>query len=229
MFTHFHVHTEYSLLDGHSRISELVARAKELGMKALAITDHGTLYGTVDFYSECKEAGIKPIIGCELYVAQASRHSKAPKDKTYYHLTVLAKNNRGYQNLVQLVTLANLEGFYYKPRVDRELLEKYGEGMVVLSGCPSGEIPRLLAQGQMEEAKEVARWYNGVFDDYFLEIQRHENIEELPAVNAALVDMSREMGIPLVATNDNHYTLKEDARFQDVLICLQTSTTLDGW
>jgi len=227
MFTHFHVHTEYSLLDGHSRPPELVARAKALGMEALAITDHGTLYGTVDFYSECKEAGIKPIIGCELYVAQASRHSKTPKDKTYYHLTVLAKNNRGYQNLVQLVTLANLEGFYYKPRVDRELLEKYNEGLVVLSGCPSGEIPRLLAQGQMDEAKEVARWYNGVFDDYFLEVQRHDNIEELPAVNAALVDMSREMGIPLVATNDNHYTLKEDARFQDVLICLQTSTTLD--
>ena len=227
MFTHFHVHTEYSLLDGHSRIPELVARAKALGMEALAITDHGTLYGIVDFYSGCKEAGIKPIIGCELYVAPASRHSKTPKDKAYYHLTVLAKNNRGYQNLIQLVTLANLEGFYYKPRVDRELLEKYNEGLVVLSGCPSGEIPRLLAQGQMDEAKEVARWYSEVFDDYFLEIQRHDNIEGLPAVNAALVDMSREMGIPLVATNDNHYTLKEDARFQDVLICLQTSTTLD--
>lgn len=227
MFTHLHVHTEYSLLDGLSRIPQVVARAKEMGMDALAITDHGAMYGVVEFYSQCKEAGIKPIIGCELYVAPESRHSKTAKDKTYYHLTVLAKNSQGYRNLIQLVTKSNLEGFYYRPRVDKEILEEHREGLVVLSGCPSGEIPRLIAAGQLEEAKQTALWYKATFPDFFLELQRHDNISGLPAINAALIDMSRELGIPLVATNDSHYTTKEEAHYQDVLICLQTSSVLD--
>ena len=147
MFTHLHVHTEYSLLDGLSRIKPLVTRAKTLGMDALAITDHGSMYGAIEFYNECRTQGIKPIIGCELYVAQKSRHDKTNVDKTPYHITVLSKNNEGYGNLIHLVTKAHVEGFYYKPRVDRELLEQYHEGLVVLSGCPSGEVPGLISQG----------------------------------------------------------------------------------
>ena len=226
MFTHLHVHTEYSLLDGLSRIPRLVARAKELGMKALAITDHGALYGVVEFYSQCRDAGVKPIIGCELYVAPGSRHGRTPQDKSPYHLTVLARNDRGYRNLIKLVSLANLEGFYYRPRVDRELLQQCHEGLICLSGCPSGEIPRLITQRRLEEAKEVARWYKELFGDFFLELQRHENMEELPTINQALVDISKELGIPLVATNDCHYTVKEEAPFQDVLMCIQTGSTI---
>ena len=226
MFTHLHVHTEYSLLDGLARIPQLVTRAKELGMDALAITDHGALYGVIDFYSQCREAGIKPIIGCEVYVAPNGRESRSSEDKRPRHLTLLAKSKQGYLNLIQLVTRANLEGFYYRPRVDKELLQQYHEGLVALSGCPSGEIPRLISQGSIAEAKETARWYKDLFGDFFLELQRHENVEGLPAINEALIGMSQELGIPLVATNDCHYTLKEEAPFQDVLLCLQTGTTI---
>jgi len=226
MFTHLHVHTEYSLLDGLARIPQLVARARVLGMDALAITDHGAMYGVIDFYSQCREAGIKPIIGCELYVAPNGRGSKTAKDKRPYHLTVLAKNNQGYLNLIQLVTRANLEGFYYRPRVDKELLQQYHQGLVALSGCRSGEIPRLISEGSTDQAREMAHWYKELFGDFFLELQRHENLEGLPAINEALAGMSRELGIPLVATNDCHYTLQEEAPFQDVLLCLQTGTTI---
>ena len=165
LFTHLHVHTEFSLLDGLSRIEPLVRRAKEQGMNSLAITDHGGLYGAIDFYKTAKSVGIKPIIGCEIYVAPGSRHDKRPEEKSPYHLTVLAKNLSGYQNLVKLVTDSNLEGFYYKPRVDRELLERHHDGLVVLSGCPSGEVPRLLSQGLKEEAKDAALWYKELFGD----------------------------------------------------------------
>ena len=226
MFTHLHVHTEYSLLDGLSRIGPLVQRTRELGMASLAITDHGALYGAIEFYTECQNAGIKPIIGCEVYVAQGSRHSKTPADKSPYHLTLLATDNTGYRNLIQLVTRAHLEGFYYKPRIDHELLEAHHKGLVALSGCPTGEIPRLLLEGREADAKRQALWYREVFGDFYLEIQRHEHVPDLDRVNSALVPMSRELDIPLVLTNDAHYVERRDAPIQDLLICIHTNTNV---
>ena len=226
-FVHLHVHTEYSMLDGLSRIPSLVQRAKELGMDSLAITDHGGLYGAVEFYSECINAGIKPIIGCEIYVAAGSRTSKGHGDKSPYHLTLLARNNTGYRNLIQLVSKAHLEGFYYKPRVDRELLEQYGQGIIALSGCPSAEVPQLLVQGRIDEAKEAAVWHNRTFDGYYLELQAHEHIPHLDVMNQALISLSEEIGIPLILTNDSHYTLREDAPIQDLLICIHTNTNVN--
>ena len=228
MFAHLHVHTEYSLLDGLSRIEPLVARAKELGMDSLAITDHGSLYGIVDFYRAAKAAGIKPIIGCEIYVAYGSRHSREPGDKSQYHLTVLAKNNVGYQNLLKLVSKAHLEGFYYKPRVDRDLLQQYADGLIVLSGCPSGEVPSLIAQGRLDDAKEAAAWYNDLFDDYYLELMEHGGVDELPAINNGLTQLHSELGIPLAATNDSHYVTREEAVLQDILLCIQTNTNVEN-
>jgi DNA polymerase-3 subunit alpha len=228
VFTHLHVHTEYSLLDGLCQIPPMVQQAKKLGMQALAMTDHGGLYDAVEFYQACKEAGIKPIIGCELYVAKDSRHSKAAGDKQPYHLVALAKNNTGYQNLMQLVSKAHLEGFYYKPRVDRELLEKHREGLIILSACLNGEVARLLSEGFKQEAYDVARWYKQTFGpDYYVELQRHDRLEELERVNAQLLALARELDIPLVATNDFHYLHREDAPIQDVLICIHTSTTVN--
>ena len=228
MFTHLHVHTEYSLLDGLSRIPKLVRQAKELGMDALAITDHGSLYGVVEFYNECKEAGIKPIIGCEVYAAQGSRHDRGPSERSPYHMTVLARNNTGYHNLIKLVTQAHLEGHYYKPRIDKELLEQYHEGLIVLSGCPTAEVPRLITDGRMDDAREAALWYKGLLGDggFYLELQRHEHVPELPALNIALVELGKELDIPLVATNDCHYVHKADHSLQDVLICIHTGTTV---
>ena len=226
MFTHLHVHTEYSMLDGLSRLDPLVLRAKELGMDSLAITDHGGLYGAINFYRSAKNAGVKPIIGCEMYVAPESRHSRRPGDKSPYHMTVLAKNNRGYQNLVKLVSKAQLEGFYYKPRVDRELLEEYHEGLVVLSGCPSGEVPRLISQGRMDEAKATASWYRELFGDYYLELMEHGEIPELPGINKGLMELHKTLEIPVVATNDSHYTSREEAPLQDILICIHTNTNI---
>ena len=229
MFTHLHVHTEYSLLDGLSHIPQLVQRAKELGMDSLAITDHGNLYGVVEFFTEAKAAGINPIIGCELYAAQTSRHGKTNADRSPYHLTVLARDNTGYHNLIQLATLAHLEGFYYKPRVDRELLARYAQGLIVLSGCPNSELSRLILDGNIAEADRAARWHQETFgaENFFLEIQRHTNIPELDVLNPALLEMSRRLGIPLVATNDGHYTHREEAPLQDVLICIQTNTNIN--
>ncbi|MBI4232862.1 MAG: DNA polymerase III subunit alpha, partial [Chloroflexi bacterium] len=227
MFTHLHVHSEYSLLDGLSRIPSLVRRCRELGMDALALTDHGSLYGAVDFYSECKEVGVKPIIGCELYVAQGSYQSRTPADKSPYHLTVLAQDNAGYHNLIQLVTRANLEGFYYRPRVDRELLEKHAQGLVVLSGCLNAQLPRLILEERLDEARKVAAWHREVFGDgYFLEMQDHPGAPHLQQVNRELLALSRELGIPAVATNDSHYTFQEESSLQDILICIHTSTTV---
>ena len=225
-FTHLHVHTEYSLLDGLSRIGPLVQRAKELGMDSLAITDHGALHGAVDFYSQCRDAGIKPIIGCEVYVADGSRHSKTAADRSPYHLTLLAKNETGYRNLIQLVTKAHLEGFYYKPRIDRELIEAHHSGLIALSGCPTAEVPRRIIEGRMEEAQERARWFKEVFTDYYLEIQHHEHIPDLEPLNRGLVSMGRELEIPLVLTNDCHYVRQEDASIQDLLICIHTNTNI---
>ena len=228
MFTHLHVHTEYSLLDGVSRIPKLVGQAREMRMDALAITDHGSLYGLVEFYSQCLEAGIKPILGCEVYVAHASRHDKGPSERSPFHLTVLAKDNRGYQNLMRLVTQAHLEGHYYRPRIDRELLEQYHEGLIALSGCPTAEIPRLIAESRLQDAREAAIWYKDLLGEngFFLELQRHAHVPELPTINEALVELGRELDIPLVVTNDCHYVQREDSSLQDVLICIHTNTTI---
>ena len=227
MFTHLHLHTEYSLIDGLSNIPLLIERAKALGMTSLAITDHGNVHGIVDFYIQCKEAGIKPIIGCELYVAIESRHLKNTNEKSPYHLTVICKNNVGYKNLLQLITKANVEGFYYKPRIDRELLEEHKEGLIILSGCPQGDIPRLLIDGNYEEAKEVSGWFQATFENFYLEIQRHEGIPLLEPLNAGLLKLNQELGIPLVATNDLHYVCKDDAYAHDVLLCIRTNTTIE--
>jgi DNA polymerase-3 subunit alpha len=225
MFTHLHVHTEYSLLDGMCSISKLVARAKELGMNSLAITDHGVMYGVIEFYQAAKEAGIKPIIGCEIYIATGSRLSKNAGDRNNYHLLLLAKNQTGYQNLIQLTTKAHLEGFYYKPRVDKELLEQYKEGLVALSACGSGELSQLILNGRYVEAKQAALWYQKTYGDFYLEIMRHP-IPELEAVNKYLVQMGAELNIPIVATNDTHYVNREDASAHDLLLCIGTNTTI---
>jgi len=224
-FVHLHVHTEFSLLDGMCRVTELVARAKELGMDSLAITDHGGLHGVVDFYIAAKAAGIKPIIGCETYVAPGDRRGRAPSDKFHNHVTLLARNEKGYNNLIQLITAANVEGFYYKPRVDRELLARYRDGLIALSGCAHGDIPRLIVANRMDDARQTARWYRENFEHFYLEIQRNP-IPEMEQLNSGLVALSREMGIPLVATNDVHYVLKEDAPAQELLLCIQTNTTI---
>ena len=226
-FTHLHVHTEYSMLDGISRIPELVTQTANLGMSALAMTDHGTLYGAVDFYSACIEAGIKPIIGCEVYMARGSRLERSGSERSPHHLVLLARDNTGYRNLMQLVTLAHTEGFYYKPRIDREILEQYRGGLIALSGCPSAEVPELIADGNFDEAKRVANWYRDLFGDgYFLELQRHEHVPQLSEINDGLVRMSREMDLPLVVTNDAHYVHQADSPLQDVYICIQTNTNI---
>ena len=227
LFTHLHTHTEYSMLDGLSRIEPLVNRCVELGMDSLAITDHGGLYGAIDFYQAATAAGIRPIIGSEMYVARRSRFDRTPDDKERYHLTVLAKNDVGYHNLIKLVTKANLEGYYYKPRVDRELLEQYHDGLIVLSGCPSGEVPQLIAQGRTAEAKATAAWYHERFPEYHFELMRHEGVADLPMINAGLIELHRDTGIPLVATNDSHYTMPDEHRFHDILLAIQTNTNVN--
>ncbi|MBL7125058.1 MAG: DNA polymerase III subunit alpha [Dehalococcoidales bacterium] len=225
MFTHLHVHTEYSLLDGMCRIPQLVERAGELGMDSLAITDHGAMYGAIEFYLAAKEAGIKPIIGCEVYVALNSRFSRDASDKSSYHLVLLAKNQTGYRNLIQLTTKAQLEGFYYKPRVDKELLEQHHQGLIAFSGCVAGEVPRLTLEGRLQEAKQAALWYKQTFGDFYLEIQRHP-IPELEQINQNLISMSGELDIPLVATNDVHYVNQEDASAHDLLLCIGTNSSI---
>ncbi|MBI4294917.1 MAG: DNA polymerase III subunit alpha [Chloroflexi bacterium] len=225
MFTHLHVHTEYSLLDGMCRIPRLVARAKELGMQALAITDHGAMHGVIDFYRAAREAGIKPIIGCEVYVAQDSRHDRSSQAKNPYHLVLLARDLAGYHNLLELVTRAHLEGFYYKPRVDKELLSQHYQGLIALSACVQGELGRLILAGRTQEARQAAAWYRDVFGDFYIEIQQHP-IPELEASNRELVSISREMGLPLVATNDVHYIDREDASAHELLLCIQTNTSV---
>lgn len=202
-------------------------QAKTLGMDSLAITDHGNLHGAIDFFRSAVSKGVKPIIGCEMYVAPGDCHDRSPQAKTPYHLTVLAKNAQGYSNLVKLVTAANLEGFYYKPRVDRILLEQYHEGLIVLSGCPSGEVPGLIASEQMEMAEEAALWYRELFgDSYYFELMRHGGVEHLPTINDGLVRLHNDLGIPIVATNDLHYVLKEDSQSQDILVCIHTNTNI---
>ncbi len=224
-FTHLHVHTEYSLLDGMCRIPQLIARAKEFGMDSLAITDHGSMYGVIDFYVAAKEAGIKPIIGCEVYVAETDCHSRDPIRKKPYHLTLLVKNERGYHNLIQLVTKSYLEGFYYKPRVDKELLKLHHDGLIALSGCAQGEVPRLILEGRVDEAATTALWYKEVFGDYYLEIQRHP-MPELEQINRELISLSTKLNIPMVATFDVHYIDKKDAPAHELLLCIQTNASI---
>jgi DNA polymerase-3 subunit alpha len=222
-FVHLHIHSEYSLLDGANRIKDLPVRAKELGMNAIAITDHGVMFGAIDFYKACKANGVKPIIGCEVYVAPRGRKDKEPKiDEKYNHLILLAKNNEGYKNLAKLVSLGFIEGFYYKPRIDKEILEKYHEGIICLSACLAGEVNQAIFNNNIEEAKKVALWFKNLFgEDYYLEVQNN-GIKEQVLVNQKLVDLSRELNIPLVATNDAHYLKKEDAYNHEVLLCIQT-------
>ena len=215
------------MLDGISRIPDLVSRTRELGMDAMSITDHGSLYGVVDFYSECKDAGIKPIIGCEFYVAHGSRHDRTPNERTANHLVLIARDNTGYRNLLQLVTLSHLEGFHYRPRIDKELIERHRSGLICLSGCPSAEVPTLLADGNYQDAKQMVGWYRELFgENYFLELQRHEHIEQLPRINDGLVRLNRETGVPLLVTNDAHYVRQSDYQYQDVYICIQTGTNV---
>ena len=227
-FVHLHNHSEYSLLDGACRVRDMVKRAVELDMPAVAITDHGVLYGVIDFYREAKKQGIKPIIGCEVYVAPRSRLDKEKAfDDNPCHLTLLCRDQQGYNNLVQLVSRAYLEGFYYKPRVDRELLEEYSGGLIALSGCVAGELPRLLLTGRYEQARETARYFEGIFGsgNFYIELQDHGLPEEKQVI-PELVRISRETGIPLVATNDLHYLKREDYTLQDVLLCIQTSSAV---
>ena len=228
-FTHLHVHTEYSLLDGSNKIKEYVDRVKALGMDSAAITDHGVMYGVIDFYRAARAAGINPILGCEVYVAPGSRFDRevGSGDDRYYHLVLLAENNQGYSNLMKIVSKGFVEGFYYKPRVDLSLLEKYHEGIIALSACLAGEVARFLTRGMYEDAKKAALRYQDIFGkgNFFLELQDH-GIPEQQNVNQQLLKMHRETGIDLVATNDVHYTLAEDAQPHDVLLCLQTGKKL---
>ena len=224
-FTHLHVHTEYSLLDGSNKIKEYVKRVKELGMDSAAITDHGVMYGVIEFYKEAVAAGINPIIGCEVYVAPRSRFDRelTGGEDRYYHLVLLAENNTGYANLVKIVSRGFTEGYYYRPRVDMEVLQEFHEGIIALSACLAGEVQRYIQKGLVDEAKKVARRYEDCFGkgNFFLELQDH-GIPAQQMVNSTLLAMSKELDISLVATNDVHYTYAEDAQPHDILLCLQT-------
>ena len=227
-FVHLHVHTEYSLLDGAIRIKDLVKKAKEDGMKAVAITDHGNMFGAINMYKECLKEGIKPIIGCEVYVAPRSRLDKQGKiDTEPNHLVLLAMNNEGYKNLIKIVSEGYISGFYYKPRVDKELLKKYNSGIIALSACIAGEISKKIINHNVEGAKEAVKEYLDIFgkDRFFLEIQDNK-LREQVLVNSKLIELSREFGVGLVATNDCHYLDKEDYDFHEVLLCIQTRTTM---
>ncbi|WP_075718494.1 DNA polymerase III subunit alpha [Roseburia sp. 499] len=228
-FAHLHVHTEYSLLDGSNKIKEYVARVKELGMNSAAITDHGVMYGVIDFYRAAKEAGIKPILGCEVYVAPGSRfdREKVEGEERYYHLILLAENDKGYHNLMKIVSRGFTEGYYYKPRIDREVLETYHEGIICLSACLAGEVQKLLLKGNYEEAKKAALWHEEIFGkgNYFLELQDH-GMPEQKTVNQQLLRLSQDTGIELVATNDVHYTYETDVDSHDILLCIQTGKKL---
>lgn len=227
MFTHLHVHSEYSLLDGMCRISELPKKAKELGQSAIALTDHGAMYGAVDFYKACKAENIKPIIGCEVYVTKnrLDRSGRGGDNETN-HLVLLCRNKQGYDNLIQIVSAGFVDGFYYKPRVDSEILRKYKGGIIALSACLAGEIPRALLRGDKESAYKKVEEYKDIFDEFYIELQEHF-IEEQKKLNPMLVALARETNTPLVATNDAHYLSREDAHYQDVLLCIQTGKTLD--
>ena len=227
-FTHLHLHTQYSLLDGFAKIEDMLDRVKELGMDSVAITDHGNMFGAVEFYKQAKKRGIKPIIGCEVYLSPRDYKSKGPEDKIRHHLILLAKNEEGYRNLIKIVSEGYIHGYYYKPRVDKSVLRKYSKGIVCLSACLGGEIPRLLREGQYDQAKEAALDYQDIFgqDNFYLELQDHDILEQ-KRVNLDLERISKETGIPMVATNDVHFTKREDFDVHDVLLCIQTGATIN--
>jgi len=227
-FNHLHVHTQYSLLDGAIRIDALLKRVKEYNMDAVAITDHGTMFGAVEFYEKALKADIKPIIGCECYLAPRTIRDKTQLDnKGLNHLVLLAKNQEGYRNLCKLASIGQLEGFYYKPRIDKEVLQAHSEGLIALSACLHGEIPRRLKEGRIDQAEEAAQFYQKVFgeNNFFLEVQNN-GIELQEKINSLLLDMSQRMSIPLIASNDCHYLDKEDVHAHDVLLCIQTGRTV---
>ena len=228
-FIHLHTHSHYSLLDGLSKVEEMVALAKEYGMNAIGLTDHGNMYGAIDFYKTCKKAGIKPIIGVEAYLTPGSRHDKRPGiDTERFHLTLLAKNEEGYKNLIRLVTISNLEGFYYKPRIDKEVLRQYSKGLICLSGCFGGEFSRAIRRGDPEEAEKIAREHQEIFgaENYFLEIMHHPGIEDFDKTRAQIIALSKKLNIPLVATQDSHYLHHEDQRAHETLLAIQTNGDL---
>lgn len=225
MFTHLHVHSEYSLLDGMCRVSELPKRAKELGMDSVALTDHGVMYGAVDFYKACKAEGVKPIIGCEIYTAHDMYNKRGREDNGTNHLVLLCRNDEGYHNLIQIVSAGWIDGFYYKPRVDRHILEKYRGGLIALSACLAGEIPQALLGGDEKTAREVVEYYKELFDEFYIELQDH-GLEEQKRLNPLLIKLAHDTDTPMVVTNDAHYLTKSDAKNQDVLLCIQTGKQL---
>ena len=217
-----HLHTEYSLLDGAIKIKELVKFCKENDMPACAITDHGVMYGAIQFYKEAKANNVKPILGCEFYVHPGDIHEKDPNNNPTFHLILLAKNKKGYQNLVKLVSLAHLEGFYYKPRINHELIKEHSEGLICLSACLGGEVNAYVLQNNVNKAKETAKWYKEVFgEDYYIELQDHD-LQEQKKANPILMNIAKELDIEMVITNDSHYLKPENAKAQDILLCFQT-------
>ena len=229
-FAHLHVHSHYSLLDGFGTPKDIVKAAADHGSPAIALTDHGTMYGAIEFYKAAKKHDIKPIIGCEMYVAPQSRFDKKPgPENRPYHLTLLALNEVGYKNLLYLLSKAHLEGFYYKPRIDHGLMKAHSEGLVALSGCLASELARAVASGTPEKQLEVAKNYQNIFgkDNFFLELQDHPLIDEQKILNDRLKEIAKDQGFPLVATQDSHYITPDDAKSQDILLCIQTQSTLD--
>src|SRR3989344_5882635 len=229
-FVHLHTHTHYSLLDGLSKVDDMVHLAKEHGMTAIGITDRGAMYGVIDFYSACIKNDIRPIIGVEIYIANRTRFDKeAGIDNKRYHLTVLAKNNTGYQNLIKLVTAAHLEGYYYKPRVDKDLLKKHADGLIALSGCMAGELARMLQAGNKKKAEEIIREYQSIFgkENYYIEIMHHPEVEHFQKWRASLIELARELDIPLVGTQDSHYLHTDDALAHKTLIAISTQTDIN--
>ncbi len=227
-FVHLHVHSEFSLLDGANRLGHLISRAAEMEMPALALTDHGVMYGTADFYGKCKDKGVKPILGVEAYVAPRHRLKKEAKlDQSAYHMVLLARNNEGYKNLLKLTTIAALEGFYYKPRIDRELLEKYHEGLIATTACLGSEINSHLLRGDYDSARDACAYYRDLFgrDNYYVEIQNH-NLPEQEHSNDQLLKISRELGLPVICSNDVHYLTGPDADAHDILLCIGTGSNV---
>ena len=226
-FVHLHVHSEYSLLDGQNKPAHIVQRAKELNQPAVALTDHGVMYGVIDFYNAARQAGVKPLIGMEGYLARRSRHDRDPQqDKSPHHLLMLAQSQTGYRNLLQLASISQLEGFYYRPRVDKEVLARFSEGLILTTGCGSAQVPRLIQAGAIDKAREALAWYVDVFgrERFFVELQLHDGIPQLVQVNRHLLALGEEFGLRPVATNDVHFLRAENARAQDVLLCIGTGS-----